>query len=84
MKRLFGIIAVLSLSIGAWLVLPPATQAKPLAPIADTAPTLGSGLPLVTTSSNLIEARYWRYRHRHWRRHYHWRRWHYRHWHRRY
>jgi hypothetical protein len=82
MKRLFSMVAVLSLTIGAGFASLP-VQAEPPAPIAaSAAPTLGSGLPVVVPGSKLIEARYWRYRyhyhHRYWR-HYHWRRHYYYH-----
>jgi len=83
-KRVFSMLAALSLVIGSAFVALP-VQARPQAPIAATAPP-AFALPVVVPGSNLIEARYWRhhYRHRYWR-HYHWRRHyyrhHYRHWH---
>jgi hypothetical protein len=84
MKRVFSMLAALSLAIGAGFASLPA-QAKPPAQIAGTAaPALGSGLPVVVPGPNLIQARYYRYHyHRYWRRHYYYHRyyhrWHYRH-----
>lgn len=96
-KRFFYIPAVLLLGLVAGLASLPAARAEPLAPIAATVPALGSGLPIVTAGTNLVEARYWRHhyygrryywRHRHyyhrWHyRHRHWHHWHHHHWYRR-
>lgn len=81
-KRVFSMLAALSLVISsAFFSLP--VQARPQGSIAATAPpALGFALPVVVPGSNLIEARYWRYHHRHpYGRHYHWRRHHYHRWH---
>ncbi|SED20693.1 hypothetical protein SAMN05444161_2755 [Rhizobiales bacterium GAS191] len=81
MKRLFNMLAILSLCVGAGLISLPAAQAKSVTPIAAGAmPELGSGLPRIAAGHHLLEAYYRHYYHRHYyHRHYYHRHYYHRH-----
>jgi len=79
MKPFFNIPAVLLLGVGMGMASLSTARAEPLAPTTASQAAL-SGLPVVSTPANVVDAYYY-WHHHYWHHHYYWRH-HY--WHRHY